>query len=61
MNAEEMSDDELALIVAIDKGHEPRESDPLSSALKARGLIQTDAGAWRLTEAGASYLSSVGP
>jgi hypothetical protein len=60
-NAEAMSDDELALMVAIEKGHQPRGSDPLSIALNARGLIQCDAGAWSLTKAGASYLMSVGP
>jgi beta-phosphoglucomutase-like phosphatase (HAD superfamily) len=38
-NAEEMSDDELALMVAIGKGHEPRESDPLSIALKAEDSL----------------------
>ena len=58
--AEKMSDDELALLVAIEKGNEPRGSDPLSIALKARGLVQSDAGAWSLTDAGASYLSSIG-
>ena len=51
-NSEAMSDDELALMVAIQKGHEPRAGDPLSSALQARGFIQSDAGAWSLTAAG---------
>jgi HAD superfamily hydrolase (TIGR01549 family) len=60
-DAEQMSEEELALMVAIEKGHEPRDADPLSIALKARGLVQSDAGAWSLTEAGASYLASVGP
>jgi hypothetical protein len=54
------NDDELALMVAIEQGHAPRASDPLSKALKARGLVQCDAGAWSLTEAGASYLMNVG-
>lgn len=57
-NAEGMSDDELALMVAIEKGHEPRAGDPLTRALKARGFIQSDAGAWSLTAAGTSYLST---
>jgi HAD superfamily hydrolase (TIGR01549 family) len=60
-NAEEMSGDELALMVAVGKGHEPREGDPLSIALEARGLVASDAGAWTLTEAGSSYLSRIGP
>ena len=60
-HAEKMSEDELALMVAIEKGHAPRGSDPLGIALKARGLVRSDAGAWSLTTAGASYLAEVGP
>jgi HAD superfamily hydrolase (TIGR01549 family) len=56
-----VSDDELGLMVAIEKGHDPRESDPLSEALRVRGLITSDAGAWSLTDAGASYLATVTP
>jgi HAD superfamily hydrolase (TIGR01549 family) len=56
-----VSDDELALMVAIEKGHDPRESDPLSEALRTRGLIASDAGSWSLTDAGTSYLATVAP
>jgi HAD superfamily hydrolase (TIGR01509 family) len=55
-----VSDDELALLVAIEKGQRPRSSDPVGRALQARGLVEGGAGSWSLTAAGASYLSSVG-
>jgi hypothetical protein len=59
VNAEAVSDDELALLVAIGKGFGPRDSDPLGTALKTKGLVESGAGSWSLTEEGASYLSSV--
>jgi HAD superfamily hydrolase (TIGR01549 family) len=59
--AGDVSEDELALMVAIEKGHDPRESNPLSEALRVRGLITSDAGAWSLTDAGASYLATGAP
>jgi HAD superfamily hydrolase (TIGR01509 family) len=60
VNAPEISEEELALMVAIEKGYEPRVSDPLSRALKARGLVECAAGSWALTQAGTSYLSTKG-
>ena len=51
-----VSDEELALMVAIQKGHKPRDGDPLTDALKARGLVECGDGSWSLTNAGASNL-----
>ena len=59
VKAEAVSDDELALMVAIGKGYGPRESDPLGTALETKGLVESGSGSWALTEEGASYLSSV--
>lgn len=57
---EQVTDDELALLVAIGNGHEPRTGDPVSAALQARGLLEEDAGSLSLSGAGAAYLASVG-
>jgi hypothetical protein len=53
-----MSEEETALIVAMQGGFEPRADDTLVRALEARGLVRAcDAHDmnWSLTEAGAAY------
>lgn len=54
----ELSEEEAALIVAMQGGFEPRAEDTLVKALEARGIAragETGGKAWSLTEAGAAY------
>ena len=58
-----LSEDEVALIVAMQGGFEPRAEDPLVKALEARGIArgQTDHGhAWSLTDLGVAYRADRG-
>jgi len=53
-----LSEDEVALIVAMQGGYEPRAEDPLVKALEARGVArasQTNGQTWSLTDAGVEY------
>jgi hypothetical protein len=53
-----LSEDEVALIVAMQGGFEPRAEDPLVKALEARGIArgEPDRGnAWSLTDSGFAY------
>jgi hypothetical protein len=53
-----LSEDEVALIVAMQGGFEPRAEVPLVKALEARGIARgvADCGdAWSLTELGVAY------
>jgi hypothetical protein len=52
----DISEDEVALILAMQGGFEPRADDPLVRALEARGLASEASGhAWSLTESGVAY------
>jgi hypothetical protein len=51
----ELSEDEVALIVALQKGGNPRVENPLCLALVARGLVRIEDDAPVLTPAGDSY------
>ena len=54
----DMSEDETALIVAMQGGFEPRADDTLAKALEARGVARrgdSEGTAWSLTEAGMAY------
>jgi hypothetical protein len=51
----ELSEEEIALIVALQKGGKPRGENPLCLALAARGLLRIDHDAGVLTPAGESY------
>lgn len=56
----EMSEDEIAMIVALHKGTDPRPEDPVCLALEARGLARRAADAsWELTPAGVSYVTEL--
>jgi hypothetical protein len=53
-----MTEEEVALIVAMQGGFEPRSEDPLVKALEARGFAhagQTSGDAWTLTESGIAF------
>jgi hypothetical protein len=53
-----LSEDELALIVAMQGGFEPRAEDPLVKALEARGVARaspTKGKTWSLTDSGVAY------
>ena len=52
----DMSEEEIAMIVALVNGQDPAGEDPLCKALEARGLVtRTDAAGWTFTEAGAAF------
>jgi hypothetical protein len=60
-DASDMSEEELALIVAMQGGFEPRPDDPLAKALETRGFArsgQAGGDAWSLTESGVAYRPS---
>ena len=53
-----LSDGELALIVAMQGGFEPPAEDPLVKASEARGVArasQTNGKTWSLTDSGVAY------
>ena len=57
---EQMSEEEIAMIVALHNGTEPRPEDPMCLALEARGLARRAAGAsWELTPDGVRYVSEL--
>lgn len=51
----DLSEEEIAMLVALQQGRSPRAQDPLCKALDARGLLRFEAGSWTLTPAGAAY------
>jgi hypothetical protein len=51
----ELSEEEIALIVALQKGQKLRVEDPLCLALAARGLLRIEDDAPVLTPAGEGY------
>lgn len=57
-DVDDLSEEEVALIVAMQGGFEPRPDDPLVKALQARGLARTGEAsgrAWSLSDPGAAY------
>lgn len=63
MDSRDMSDDEKAMLVALQHGSTPREEDPVAKALEARGLVGrgSDGRSWELTPAGAGYVADLTP
>jgi hypothetical protein len=59
-----LSEEEVALIVAMQGGFEPRAEDPLVKALEARGIVRASKAhgekAWSLTDTGVAYRSASG-
>jgi hypothetical protein len=56
-----LSEDEIAMMVALHHGNEPSPDDPLCNALEARGLARRSAeSAWELTPAGVDYVAHLG-
>jgi hypothetical protein len=51
----ELSEEEIALLVALQQGQKPRLEDPLCLALEARGLVRIDDESAVLTPAGEGY------
>ena len=57
---EQMSEDEVAMIVALDHGSEPRLDDPICKALEARGLARrSERSSWELTREGTEHLTEL--
>jgi hypothetical protein len=54
-DASDLTEEEIALIVAIQKGTPPRADDPLCHALAARGLVRLADDRITLTPAGEAY------
>ena len=57
---DQMSEDEVAMIVALDHGNEPRLDDPVCKALEARGLARSAGSSWELTPEGSERLTQLG-
>lgn len=56
-----LSEDEIALIVALHHGNDARPDDPLCKALEARGLAhRSKESSWELTQAGVEYVAQLG-
>jgi hypothetical protein len=56
----EMSEDEIAMMVALHHGNKPSPDDPVCKALEARGLAQRSAVAsWELTLEGTEYVAKL--
>jgi hypothetical protein len=59
-DGEEMSEDEIAMVVALHHGNHPSPDDPVCKALEARGLAQRSADAsWELTLDGTEYVAKL--
>ena len=63
MDTADMTDDENAMIVALQHGTEPRAGDPIAKALEARGLARLTEGgeSWELTPDGKAYVPELTP
>ena len=63
MDSKDMSDDEKAMLVALQHGNRPRDEDPIAKALEARGLVERtgDGSSWELTPAGVGYVADLSP
>jgi hypothetical protein len=63
MDSTDMSDDENAMLVALQHGNRPRDEDPVAKALEARGLVgrSSDGSSWELTPSGAGYVAELAP
>ena len=62
MDTSDMTEDENAMIVALQHGTEPRVADPIAKALEARGLARRTAqGSWELTADGKAYVPELTP
>jgi hypothetical protein len=58
---EQMSEEEIATIVALHHGNPPGPDDPVGKALQARGLARRSADAtWELTSEGEEYIAQLG-
>jgi hypothetical protein len=63
MDSRDMSEDEHAMLVALQHGNTPRDEDPVAKALEARGLVgrSSDGRSWELTPSGAGYVAGLTP